>query len=77
MEPGRPESSYTDKEVYQFITLPGFSTNKKVTEFSGRGVGMDVVVSNLQKDRRYVRDRQRTRSGKYNEFKDPIDTCHY
>ncbi len=49
LEPGRSESSYTDKEVYQFITLPGFSTNKKVTEFSGRGVGMDVVVSNLQK----------------------------
>ena len=49
LEPGRAESSYSDKEVYQFITLPGFSTNKKVTEFSGRGVGMDVVVSNLQK----------------------------
>ncbi len=44
----RPDSSYTDKEVYQFITLPGFSTNEQVTEFSGRGVGMDVVVSNLQ-----------------------------
>ncbi len=43
----KPESAYTDKEVYQFITLPGFSTNEKVTEFSGRGVGMDVVVSNL------------------------------
>ena len=36
------------KEVYQFITLPGFSTNEEVTEYSGRGVGMDVVVSNLQ-----------------------------
>ena len=48
LDPGRAESSYTDKEVYQFITLPGFSTNEKVTEFSGRGVGMDVVVSNLQ-----------------------------
>lgn len=44
----RDENSYTDKEVYQFITLPGFSTNEKVTEYSGRGVGMDVVVSNLQ-----------------------------
>lgn len=44
----RPECSYTDKEVYQFITLPGFSTNEKITEFSGRGVGMDVVVSELQ-----------------------------
>ncbi len=49
LEPGKQENSYTDKEVYQFITRPGFSTNKAVTEFSGRGVGMDVVVSNLQK----------------------------
>ena len=47
LDPTRPESSYTDKEVYQFITLPGFSTNEQVTEYSGRGVGMDVVVSNL------------------------------
>ena len=29
--------------------LPGFSTNKEVTEFSGRGVGMDVVRQNLEK----------------------------
>lgn len=48
LDPARPESSYTDKEVYQFITLPGFSTKEQVTEFSGRGVGMDVVVSNIQ-----------------------------
>ena len=48
LDPTRPDSSYTDKEVYQFITLPGFSTNEQVTEYSGRGVGMDVVVSNLQ-----------------------------
>lgn len=44
----RTDSSYTDKEVYQLITLPGFSTNEQVTEYSGRGVGMDVVVSNIQ-----------------------------
>ena len=44
----KADSDYTDKEVYQFITLPGFSTNEQVTEYSGRGVGMDVVVSNLQ-----------------------------
>lgn len=42
-----PQSAYTDEEVYQFITLPGFSTKEKVTEYSGRGVGMDVVVSNI------------------------------
>ncbi len=45
----RVESDYTDKEIFQFITFPGFSTKEKVTEFSGRGVGMDVVVKNIQK----------------------------
>lgn len=48
LDESKPESSYTDKEVYQFITLPGFSTNEQVTEYSGRGVGMDVVVQNIQ-----------------------------
>ena len=45
----RIESDYSDKEIFQFITFPGFSTKEKVTEFSGRGVGMDVVVKNIQK----------------------------
>jgi two-component system chemotaxis sensor kinase CheA len=45
----RIESDYSDKEIFQFITYPGFSTKEKVTEFSGRGVGMDVVVKNIQK----------------------------
>jgi two-component system chemotaxis sensor kinase CheA len=44
----KPESEYTDKEVHQFIFLPGFSTNDQVTSFSGRGVGMDVVIANLE-----------------------------
>lgn len=48
LEEGKPDSAYKDKEVYQFITLPGFSTNEQVTEYSGRGVGMDVVVQNIQ-----------------------------
>ena len=48
LDPSKADSDYSDKEVFQFITLPGFSTNEKVTEYSGRGVGMDVVVSNLQ-----------------------------
>lgn len=48
LDPDRLESSYEDKEVFQFITLPGFSTNEQVTEYSGRGVGMDVVVQNIQ-----------------------------
>ena len=48
LEDGKPESAYTNKEVFQFITMPGFSTNEQVTEYSGRGVGMDVVVQNIQ-----------------------------
>ncbi|MCH5248567.1 MAG: chemotaxis protein CheA [Lachnospiraceae bacterium] len=48
LDDNKPDSAYTDKEVFQFITLPGFSTNEVVTEYSGRGVGMDVVVQNIQ-----------------------------
>ncbi|MDR0903950.1 MAG: chemotaxis protein CheA, partial [Ruminococcus sp.] len=45
----KPASEYTDKEIYHLIMLPGFSTNEVVTEFSGRGVGMDVVRQNIEK----------------------------
>ena len=45
----KPESELTDREIYSFILLPGFSTKEQVTEFSGRGVGMDVVVKNIEK----------------------------
>jgi two-component system chemotaxis sensor kinase CheA len=37
------------KEILDFIFLPGFSTAEKVNDLSGRGVGMDVVRSNLKK----------------------------
>ncbi len=43
----KPESEMSDKEIYNLIFLPGFSTNDTVTEFSGRGVGMDVVTQNI------------------------------
>lgn len=39
----------SDQEVYQFIFLTGFSTAEFVSEISGRGVGMDVVKSNIEK----------------------------
>ncbi|MEG2144017.1 MAG: chemotaxis protein CheA, partial [Oscillospiraceae bacterium] len=45
----KPESEYTEKEIQSLIMLPGFSTNENVTEFSGRGVGMDVVRKNIEK----------------------------
>ncbi len=44
----KPDAEITDQEVYSLILLPGFSTKEAVTEYSGRGVGMDVVVKNLE-----------------------------
>lgn len=38
----------TDKEVFEYIFLPGFSTNDSVTEYSGRGVGMDAAEKTIQ-----------------------------
>ncbi|MGM0501544.1 MAG: chemotaxis protein CheA, partial [Bacillota bacterium] len=38
-----------EREIYQLIMEPGFSTSDEVTETSGRGVGMDVVKSNIEK----------------------------
>lgn len=37
----------SDKEVFSLVLLPGFSTKENVTEFSGRGVGMDVVKRSI------------------------------
>ncbi len=39
----------SDQEVFNMIFLPGFSTAEKVTKVSGRGVGMDVVKTNVEK----------------------------
>jgi two-component system chemotaxis sensor kinase CheA len=39
----------SDAQVFRFIFEPGFSTAEKVTSVSGRGVGMDVVRSNIEK----------------------------
>ncbi len=39
----------SDAEVYQLIFEPGFSTAEKITDVSGRGVGMDVVRRNVEK----------------------------
>ncbi|MGY2186207.1 Hpt domain-containing protein [Pseudomonas sp. SDO5591_S426] len=38
-----PNSEVSDRDVLQFILQPGFSTAEKITQISGRGVGMDVV----------------------------------
>jgi len=38
----------TDRDIYNLIFLPGFSTASQVTDISGRGVGMDVVKRNIE-----------------------------
>lgn len=45
----KPENEYTEAECINLIMAAGFSTNEKVTEYSGRGVGMDVVRKNIEK----------------------------
>ncbi len=42
-------ANMTDKQIMQFIFAAGFSTAEKVTNVSGRGVGMDVVRTNIEK----------------------------
>jgi len=39
----------TERETFNLIFLPGFSTAQKITNVSGRGVGMDVVKTNVEK----------------------------
>jgi two-component system chemotaxis sensor kinase CheA len=44
----QPGAQLTDKELLQLIFQPGFSTAEKVTNLSGRGVGMDVVKKTIE-----------------------------
>lgn len=45
------DEQMTDSQIYDLIMEPGFSTAKKITDVSGRGVGMDVVKSGIEKFR--------------------------
>ncbi|EAK0445931.1 response regulator [Campylobacter lari] len=45
----READQMSDKEAFALIFKPGFSTAKKITNVSGRGVGMDVVKTNIEK----------------------------
>lgn len=43
-----PEAQLAERDIYNLIFAPGFSTAEKVTDLSGRGVGMDVVRQNIE-----------------------------
>jgi len=42
-----PDTKLSPEQAYKLIFLPGFSTKEQVTDVSGRGVGMDVVKTNI------------------------------
>lgn len=44
----KPEVEYSRQEIVDLILHPGFTTKKEVTEYSGRGVGLDVVKSVME-----------------------------
>jgi two-component system chemotaxis sensor kinase CheA len=46
-----PSANMTDDESYQLVFLPGFSTKEVASSVSGRGVGMDVVKTAVEKNR--------------------------
>ncbi|MFN7038442.1 MAG: chemotaxis protein CheA, partial [Alphaproteobacteria bacterium] len=56
----------TDQQIMQFIFKAGFSTAEKVTSISGRGVGMDVVKTNIEKISGTIE--MRSESGKGSNF---------
>ncbi len=44
----QPDAELSEKDIFSLIFLPGFSTAKKVTDVSGRGVGLDIVKRRIE-----------------------------
>ncbi len=59
----QPGAELSDTEAFNLIFLPGFSTAEKVTDVSGRGVGMDVVKKNVESLRGRVEIQSRAGAG--------------
>jgi two-component system chemotaxis sensor kinase CheA len=76
--PGRARPPrLTDSEIYNLIFEPGFSTAEKVTNLSGRGVGMDVVKRNIEALRGTVDIRQRAGRGHLHAHPPAADAGHH
>ncbi len=65
----------SDEKVWNLIFAPGFSTADKVTDISGRGVGMDVVVKNIEKIRGRVEIRSVEGQGTTLVMRIPLTTA--
>jgi len=68
----QPGASLTDSEVFALIFEPGFSTAEKVTDISGRGVGMDVVKKHIQKLRGVIETQSTAGKGTTFRLKLPL-----
>ena len=66
------EISLSDSEVFNFIFEAGFSTAEKVTDISGRGVGMDVVRKNIEKVKGSIRVESEAGQGTRVTFQIPL-----
>jgi two-component system, chemotaxis family, sensor kinase CheA len=62
----------TESEIFNLIFHPGFSTAEKITDVSGRGVGMDVVRKHIQKLRGRIEISSRPGAGTAFELKLPL-----
>ena len=67
----------TDREVFNLLFEPGFSTAKEVTDISGRGVGMDVVRKNLEKLRGSIDVSSVPEKGSKIHIKNSFDFSYY
>lgn len=66
------EAGLSDAEVFNFIFEAGFSTAEKVTDVSGRGVGMDVVKKNIEKIKGSIRIESEAGKGTRVTFQIPL-----
>ncbi len=65
-------SSMSDREIFNLIFEPGFSTAKEVTDVSGRGVGMDVVKKNIEAIRGQAEIQSESGKGSVFQMKLPL-----
>ncbi len=66
------KQDYSDNEILDFIFHPGFSTSENVSDISGRGVGMDVVKTELSKLGGTIRIQTRTGEGTHFYIQIPV-----
>ncbi|MBI9097763.1 MAG: chemotaxis protein CheA [Spirochaetaceae bacterium] len=67
-----PDEEISDQELYKMIFSPGFSTSSKITNVSGRGVGMDVVRREIETLGGIVSIRSKEGEGSAIELKMPL-----